>query len=282
MPTPIANAEHGAVVTLAGTIRRARLQVRSPISERPCVYWAELSGLRRREPVRFDGADFWIEDATGKALVRVERARVGVRAQETDAVVALIDADIGAVSERIRELKRIRKRGPATAARAAMTEHKQLKKVATLLCAMRAHARGNVHVGGTLDGQAAYIRERSATISDNVAPKSLELFGKTYEVRLEDGQDIRVTGLCEEAFIPPDVGPVGGYRDAPTCIQIRAPDGEDLVITGVGELEPLPPPAVVPPAPQALAPRRRSGVGRAVGWAVVIGVLWALMHAFLE
>ncbi len=240
-PCEIASARDGAGATLRGTVKRATdALLRAPISDKPCVYWEVNRTLGGDgAPQRFDGVDFWIEDASGRALVRASDIDVAARAERRTEAVRIIDAGIQQVSTRIGEIKRERREAFGATARALHDEHKKLKKLATLLCAIGAHARGNVHVGGTLERQETYIRERSAQFDGGGGDtRALELARESFEVVLEEGAEVEVSGLCVVERIPPGLSVGGGYRDTPTCLHVRAPAGKQLLVRGLGDTAP--------------------------------------------
>ncbi|MFW5738984.1 MAG: hypothetical protein ACOC1F_01315 [Myxococcota bacterium] len=239
----IGSVRPGEVCTVAGTIRLAGgALLTSPLGQRPCVYWEVNRAVGDEQPERFEARDFWIEDATGRALVRAERIQVDARAERRKQAIEEIDADVHDVSERLRALKKERKSASGREASRLAKEQRRLKKLATLLCAIRAHARGNIHVGGTKKGQEKYIRERSAALGQpgqGEGMRALALMGERFEVVLSEGAHIEVVGLCEQGPVPAGVQVAGGYRDAPTCLHIRAPDGGELMLLGLGADAPV-------------------------------------------
>jgi hypothetical protein len=218
--------------------------LRSPLTERACVYWEVNDGFGGDAPSEFEGVAFWLEDSTGRVLVRANELDVAARAERRTEAIAIVDANIKQVSRRIQEIKRERRDVGGPRATELHQEHRYLKRLATLLCAIGAHARGNVHVGGNLDGQEAYIRERSPQFNDDrQSTDALNLMGERFEVILEEGAEVEVSGLCVLEPIPPGMGHGGGYRDAPTCMHMRAPAGSQLYVRGLGEAAPRPAPA---------------------------------------
>lgn len=273
-PAAVGSIRGGSVCTVAGTIRRAGAALlTSPLGERPCVYWEVNRAVGDDEPERFEGQDFWIEDATGRALVRAERIRVDARADRRQQAIEEIDADVQAVSDRLRELKKARKRAAGPAASKLAKEQRRLKKLATLLCAIRAHARGNVHVGGTKEGQQKYIRERSAGLRQGEGGRALALMGERFEVVLSEGASIQVVGLCEQGPVPAGVQHAGGYRDAPTCLQIRAPAGGELLLLGLGADAPVYPDTSWIQEESKGRPGARSDNSSVILWAALVTVL---------
>lgn len=240
-PTEIASARDGAGATLRGRIRAAlATALVSPLGEQECVYWEINDSVGGDEPERFEVVDFWLEDATGRALVRGERLEVRARAEQREQTISVIDASIRDVSDRISWIKRQRRFAAGAEASKLNAEHRRLKKLATLLCAIGAHARGNVHVGGTRARQEVYIRERSARFaSEAQGQRAISLMGEKFECVLQEGDEIEVSGLCVIEAVPPSLGHGGGYRDAPTCLHVRAPAGRPLHVRGVGASAPV-------------------------------------------
>lgn len=226
----------GVRVSVTGTVRSAGGEMlRSKPSGRPCVFWEHRTGLG--EPARERGArDFWIEDGTGRALVRTERMVVDVRAERRNEAVALIDADIEAVSQRIRELKKIEKASGVTGT--IRNERRQLAYVATVLCAVRAHARGKVHLGGTLAGQHAWITQNAPRVG-STGEKAISMVLGHWETIIQEGQRIHVDGVARLVPMPAEIGFVGGYRDTSTCYVIEAPEGGSVRVQGLGVHAPV-------------------------------------------
>lgn len=235
----IADVRDGAAATLRGTVRRAGERVlQAPLSGRACVYWEVNEGVGSDAPAEVEGVAFWIEDATGRALVRPEQIDVAARGERRSEAIKIVDANIKQVSQRIRQLKRERNNAAGPRAKELYAEYDELRRLATLLCAIGAHARGNVHIGGDRDGQEAYIR-RHAPRFDDGSTRALTLMSERYEVILEDGAEVEISGLCVLEPVPPGLGHGGGYRDAPTCLHVHAPAGGQLIVRGVGETAPI-------------------------------------------
>lgn len=230
MSARIVDAAAGTEVTVRGTIAPGSEQVTSPGGVE-CVYWAVPGGSR-------GGQRFWLTDDSGRALVDPMEASVAARAELRERVVRLADAELGEVESRLRELKSERKSVAGPRASDISRELKRLRKLATLLCAIRARARGNVHIGGTLGGQDRYISERSPQFSGS-GSEVLRISTEVPELVLREGDEIEVTGLVSIEPIPPELF-AGGYRDLPTCAHLRAPAGGALVIRGVGDAAPRP------------------------------------------
>ncbi|MEQ8892882.1 MAG: hypothetical protein RID93_34860, partial [Sandaracinaceae bacterium] len=253
--TPIAEIESGARVRVAGRVRQAASSpLRSKLSDRECVYW-DVRADAADAPLESDAQDFWVEDATGRALVRAGALSVRLRQHRREDYLEQIVSDVDAVGVRIRELKdQLREQGPDHARLTA--ERRRLAKVATLLCAMRAEANGNVHLGGDANGQRAWIERNAHLADDGPGAASVKMRVKRrverLEVALEVGQRVEVEGFAEVTPVPAGYGGAsGGYRTAPTCLTLRADDRPVLVL-GVGEAAPAPREA--PPARTTAAP----------------------------
>ncbi|GAB5545920.1 MAG: hypothetical protein SangKO_056800 [Sandaracinaceae bacterium] len=256
--TPIAEIESGARVRVAGRVRQAAPSpLRSKLSDRECVYW-DVRADAADAPLESDAQDFWVEDATGRALVRAGALSVRLRQHRREDYLEQIVSDVDAVGVRIRELKdQLREQGPDHARLTA--ERRRLAKVATLLCAMRAEANGNVHLGGNANGQRAWIERNAHLADDGPGAASVKMRVKRrverLEVALEVGQRVEVEGFAEVTPVPAGYGGTsGGYRTAPTCLTLRA-DERPVLVLGVGEAAPAPREA--PPARTTAAPSPR-------------------------
>jgi hypothetical protein len=233
---PIASAKDGVSGTFSGRVCLASERTLvARLSERPCVYWEINQTLGRGDPESSEGLPFWLEDDTGRILVQPQSVEVAARAEGRTRAVAVVDANINQVSQRIRQIKDERRMAAGPAAKKLLEEHRHLKRLATLLCAIRAHARGNVHIGRTLKGQDAAIRKRSPEFEG----EAISLVGERFEVVLSEDAELEVSGLCVMAMAPPGMGHTRGYRDSPTCLQLRAPVGGRLHIRGLGDAAPF-------------------------------------------
>lgn len=280
--TPIAEIESGARVRVAGRVRQAAPSpLRSKLSDRECVYW-DVRADAADAPLESDAQDFWVEDATGRALVRAGALSVRLRQHRREDYLEQIVSDVDAVGVRIRELKdQLREQGPDHAQLTA--ERRRLAKVATLLCAMRAEANGNVHLGGDANGQRAWIERNAHLADDGPGAASVKMRVKRrverLEVALEVGQRVEVEGFAEVTPVPAGYGGAsGGYRTAPTCLTLRADDRPVLVL-GVGEAAPAPREA--PPARTTAAPSPRpaedAGVDRRLYGLLAVTLLLAAL-----
>lgn len=233
-----------------------------------------------KTPESFEVCAFWIEDPQGdRVLVRAEQLDVAVRADRAEQLVEVAEADIEQVSQRIRELKDVtRAGGPGQAE--ANRERRRLAKVATLLCAIRAEARGNVHVGGTLEGQRRWIESNAGLAGDGLGERTVQRRVERFEVLLQDGDPAEVEGWLRREPRPAELG--GGYCDRSDClVVVPAPDGV-VRVRGVGVAAPVserelrgePEPAKAQPTPAS-----RSRVDPIVVWTLML-VLTALALAY--
>ena len=104
--TPIAEIESGARVRVAGRVRQAASSpLRSKLSDRECVYW-DVRADAADAPLETDAQDFWVEDATGRALVRAGTLSVRLRQHRREDYLEQIVSDVDAVGVRIRERSR--------------------------------------------------------------------------------------------------------------------------------------------------------------------------------
>jgi hypothetical protein len=232
----IADAEENQVVRIAGVVRAAGRTLRSKLEGESCVYWDVRKGVASA-PEEHEACAFWLEDTSGaKALVRAEGLVVDVRAELAQQLVEMAEADIEVVSQRIRTLKDdARGGGPKQAE--ANRERRRLAKVATLLCAIRAEARGNVHVGGNLQGQRQWIEKNRHLAGDDLGGRTVQRMVERFEVLLREGDPIEVEGLLRREPMPAELG--GGYRDRSDGF-VLAPDASGVVrVRGVGTAAPM-------------------------------------------
>jgi hypothetical protein len=233
---PIASTRDGTPATIQGRVSLAGdKSLRAPLSERPCIYWEVNLSLGAGDPETFDGLAFWLEDDSGRLLVQPESVDVDARAEGRTKAISVVDANINEVAESIRQIKDKRSKVGGREAARLTAEHRKLKKLATFLCALRAHARGRVHTGGSLKKQEAYIQKKAPDFEG----EAVNLVGERFEVILSEGDELEIRGLCVVAMLPPGVGASGGYRDSPTCLQMRAPVGGRLQIRGLGGVAPV-------------------------------------------
>lgn len=231
----------GETARIRGVVRAAGQTLRSKLHGVACVYWDVRVGLAD-EPEATDVCAFWLEDASGERfLVRSEGLDVDVRAHRAEALVQVVEADIAVVSATIRELKDASRTGPIAKQGEANRERRRLAKVATLLCAVRAEARGNVHVGGTLDGQRAWIA-KNASLATGVGGRSLERREERFEVVLREGDAVEVEGQLRREPLPSGLG--GGYRERTDCWAVGPGPSGHVRVLGVGASAPVSEPEV--------------------------------------
>ncbi|AKF10990.1 hypothetical protein [Sandaracinus amylolyticus] len=272
---PIASLREGSVARVRGRVRRAHEVITSSLGQRACVYWDVRQGLASA-PHAHGAVDFWLEDASGRVLIRAASMRVEARAQRREEVLGQVARDIDDVSRRQRAVKDAIRRGEGGTAKALHAERRRLAELATLLCAMRAHARGRVHVGGSLQGQDAWIRAHAETAESGPGASTLRLVIEQWEVVLEERDEVEIEGECALEAAPPGTGP-GGYRERASCLALRAPSGGTLEVRGVGATGAGEPIARHPSrrAPPVVPERPATDPGRVLtgAVAVVVGVL---------
>ena len=236
--TPIAELGDGAAGRVVGRVVPATSTLlTSALGARPCVYWDVRRGLSDA-PERYEAQDFWVQDESGRVLVRADALEVSARAERQKTVVETATSDFQAVSARLKELKdQLRElQGPAAAP--VRQERRRLSKVATLLCAVRAHARGNVHLGGTLASQAKWIEEHRRLADGKLGSKTVQLVVDSWEVTLEPGSQVELRGTFHHEPMPASYGADGGYRQAPTCLTARGSRGGPVIVEGRGGAAP--------------------------------------------
>jgi hypothetical protein len=263
----------GDTARIRGVVRAAGRTLRSQLHDVPCVYWDVRVGLAD-EPEATDVCAFWVEDEGGERfLVRVDALDVDVRAQRAESLVQLVEEDIAAVSATIRQLKETAKHGPVAQQAEANRERRRLAKVATLLCAVRAEARGNVHVGGNLAGQRAWIAAH-VQIATNEAGRSLQRRVERFEVVLREGDAVEVEGVVRREPLPSSLG--GGYRERTDCwAMVPGPSGHVRVV-GVGESAPVPEADLRPKEPAGtgpVLPRAWPKMDPVLLWVIVVSAL---------
>ena len=235
--TAIADVVDGRIATVSGTVQGLGTPLTAPISGRACVYFEVRSAMAAPDaPALEVGAqDFLIEDESGRALVVMERYTTTVASRAWRQVVSAIDADIHEVSRKLRQLKQRMRRASPAEQRLLAGELRDDKRLATLLCAMRAHARGRLHMAESLDEQRDYIAEQSQFYRDRgITREVTSRFLERNDVVLQAGDVVRVTGHCQ--WEPdPDPNAVGGYRDRAMRLSVRAPPDTPLSVEAEGE-----------------------------------------------
>lgn len=241
----IAEIESGTRATIAGSVRAAREPIRAGLTDRACVYWEITTGLGT-EPVERGACPFWIEDESGKVLVLDAPLELDVRATRGEELFSVASADYDAISKRLREVKDALK-AAAGDAKALHAEKRKLAKIATLVCSVRAHARGRVHRGGSLANQQRWIEANAAIANEGPGAATAKLAVSRWESALEVGGQIELDAIFEIQPVPPDLGPGGGYRDRPMCLVARPLETGAVRVRGVGALAPRPVEREAPP-----------------------------------
>ena len=234
--TRIADASEGATVTVHGVVRLdPGASLVSPLGQKPCAYYEVHRHLLDEgtlgSPDQRDARDFLLEDRSGRALVVMQDHRVLLAAERRKQAVDALDADIDELSARLRGLKdQLKGGGGGPGQRAVRTELEQGKALATLLCAIRAHARGKLHAARSLAEQEAFILRESARRSkqEDAGKRTVPVLIDRYEAALEEGQAVTVTG---HASWEPDSSATGGYRERPKRLVLRAPAGGQLLVS---------------------------------------------------
>ena len=195
----------------------------APISKRSCICYQVHAGVVN-DATAENAQPFYLEDATGRALVEMDRYKLELGALVRQKQMAILSANINDVSRSISELK-----PKASHDSRVRSQLRELRELATLLCAVRAHARGNIHHGKTLEGQARYIEKQSHKYRQHSAARvvAAQFLGR-FDTLLVDGQNARVTG---EATLR---RASGGYRDGARELVIVAPKGEQIHVSGEG------------------------------------------------
>lgn len=226
---PIAELAEGAV-TIEGVVRSSGAEpLVAPISKRACICYEVHSGLVGGGAEE-DAQPFYLEDDSGRVLVEMDSYALELGAIVRQKQMAVLDADINAVAQRLADLKtKARDIADHEDKRSAFAHVRQLKEVATLLCCIRAHARGNVHHGGDLAGQEKYIAAMSQKFSQHgdTTEMPTQFLGQQDTVLL-DGHAARVSGRA----IGKSAG--AGYRDGARQLVIVAPEDGTIVVSGEG------------------------------------------------
>ena len=243
---------------VGGVVRAAADRLRSPLMGRECVYWDVRRGLGHH-PERHESTPFWVEDASGKLLVRGDALDVDVRARRTKELLESVTTDTQVVSDRLRELKAKLKRTSGAPAKPLHAERKRLARLVTYLFTVRAHAKGKVHLGGkSLSQQARWIEENASEVRGDEGAATIAIAVDRYEVVVADGDSVIVEGTLATEPVPHGIAAGGGYRDRPTCRVLRAGESGAVRLTGVGASAPQP---VVGARIQGDAPASGSGGG---------------------
>lgn len=237
MVTAIGSLVDGRPASVRGTVRAAGpLLTTDADSGVEYVYRDQRRGLEG-EPTEREAVPFWVEDASAKVLVHPEHLVVDTRAERRELVIEAANADIQAVSARIKVLKDQLRAGSADPL--VHEERRRLAKVATLLCAVKAHARGKVHLSGTLASQAEWIQKNQGLLVDGEG-RALELLAERFEVVLAPGMEVEVHATFRVGPMPAGMGH-SGYRDRPTCMMASGAADDPVRVVGIGAAAPRPP-----------------------------------------
>lgn len=231
----IAQAQEGQISQISGVVHLVDTSLCTPHDNRPCAYYEVRDGLASR-PARSEARSFVVEDQTGRALVVMEpeRHEVSLVGRSVQEAIAVLDADINEVSDRLHDLKQQIRNGSPAEQRKLVPVIRRHRELATVLCAIRAHARGRTHIKGTLDEQEAYIRKTSAKFEESEAKRAHKLFVERQEATLVEGQRVTVRGYFQWEPDPDPAAMAGGYRSRPLRLTVRAPAGEQLLVVGEG------------------------------------------------
>lgn len=225
------------VVTLRGTIVAITSTLTSPLRARACVYFAVRDGLESR-PIDERAQRFWLQTEDERVLVESAFLQVDARAELGQRLLSVVEGDLRSVAARLSAIKALIRQGHGPEIAALQRERRTLAEIATFLHATRAHARGRVHVGGTLEGQARWIRERAAKSADASALKTVQMARSAWEVVLEPGQAVTITGACRTELLPPELGGDGGYRANSSARVMRGTEALPLMLVGLGAIAP--------------------------------------------
>lgn len=213
----IAELEDGQQARVSGRVEAADPLVEGPQGER-CVYWEKRAGLGAEVSER-GGERFWVVSGKERVLVRAEAlAELDARGDWAQEIVQIATSEIQAVSRELADLKDRLKRTDRPELR---RRRRKLAKVATLLCSVKAHARGKVHGKGTLESQARWIEKNKHLADDGPGKATMDKAVNRLIVVLEAGDPVTVSGRFHREPVPPSLGASGGYRDRPACWVVR-------------------------------------------------------------
>lgn len=236
--TLISQLQDGEFARIRGRIRQASSTLLKTEAERACVYWDVRKDIHS-QPDEHEGQPFWVEDSRGdRVLIDPEQIQILAAGEERKTLLETASADLHAVTARIRELKdAFRESGSADAK--LHSERKRLRKIATLLCAIRAHARGNVHASANLTEQKRFIDAQMHLIeSGGLGTATLTRMVDRLEVVLTPDDPVEVEGVFRREPLPPELVAAQGYRERPTCWTIRDGEGQPAKLVGVGVIAP--------------------------------------------
>lgn len=223
---------------LRGEVVAARATLRAPISGRECVYWA----VRDRwsdDPKEHACVDFWLRDAQGAVLVIGAHVRVDARAERSRRVVEAAEADLEALAVHLAELKQQLRVVQGPEAAKLQRERGELARLATLLHATKAHARGRVHVGKSKQEQEKWLEANAHVANeDGFGARTAKLTREVWEVVIEPGHEIMISGRCTVELLPPEHGGRGGYREVSSGRVVRGTASAPVSMTGVGVISP--------------------------------------------
>lgn len=240
-PIAIGDVTDGKEACIRGTVRVAgNASLVAPISKRECVYYEVRPELRNPpEPAEeAEARDFVVEDESGRAFVMMERYEMTVAYKEWQDVVAVLDMDIETVSERLKELKYEVRGANAVRQRELTPIIRRSKEIATLLCAIRAHARGRSHIGKSLQEQRRFIEKESQRYEQTGAMWQLtSTYLERHDVVLQAGDRVHVSGWCRWEPDPDPTAAVVNYRERPMRLVVQAPPDGTLTVAVEGAAE---------------------------------------------
>ena len=282
---PIAEAVDGEVVTVGGTVEIDGEPLESPLSGEVCVLYEVYDAFDDDRPNDRGAIDFVIRDDGGKARVVTAHLDASLLGQARRQRVQAIEANIHDVSDKLSELKDRATRVQGPAAKKLHAEMRRYKRVATLLCAMKAHARGKVHGAMSAAEQVRFIdRENAALSKDGEGAFAFDI--ERVEALLTPGQRVLVTGRARWEL---DSEGGAGYRQAgkvlvlegepETPVQVSLEHGEvtRLVARGARAIEPPEPLSEPPPPVVARSAAESTPLGIGIAVAVVALVVALLM-----
>ncbi|MCA9624126.1 MAG: hypothetical protein KC731_34115 [Myxococcales bacterium] len=226
--TPIAEVTDGDVVTLSGKVEGLGELLRAPLSGEPCLIYEVYDGLEALPKLR-GAIDLLLRDDTGEAEIRTEHCEATLLGRVRREQVAAIEANIDEVSRHLADLKARARKVQGPQARALHAEMRSYKRVATLLCAMKAAARGRTHAGMSEREQASFIARERASLASGEAGKFAVALERV-ETLLLPGQEVRVTGLARF-----EAAGSRGYRQAGKRLTLSGDPERPVSLEIVGE-----------------------------------------------
>ncbi len=202
------------------------------------MYWDIREGLDDA-PREREGQSFWLEDGTGRVLVNGTALDVDARPQRRQAVLAAVETDLAALTSRLKTLKALRGKSQGTAERDLAAERARLSLAVTLLCAIRAQARGRLHLKGlSLHQQDRWIRDRAHLTEGGPGANATRLIVERWEVVLQEGQQVEVEGIVSIEPAPSELARGTSYRDVATISVLRPAHADGVRVTGLGAVAP--------------------------------------------